>query len=83
MKGVDVSEEQEPQLESEEQPPMLKYEQLLADKAEKLQELLKRKPGQKHYKRSLKAFLDADAKAQKALLRRLQRPPENLRQDPS
>jgi hypothetical protein len=42
------------------------------DKADKLQELLQRKPGQKHYKRSLMAFLDADAKAQKALLHQLQ-----------
>jgi hypothetical protein len=80
MKGVDVSEEQQPQLESEKLPPRLRYEQLLADKAEKLQELLKRKPGQKHYKRSLKAFLDADAKAQKALLHQLKGEPENLPQ---
>jgi hypothetical protein len=43
---------------------------LLADKAEKLEELKRRKPGQKGYKRTLKAFLDADAAAQKALLAR-------------
>jgi hypothetical protein len=75
MEGVDVSEEQQPMLESEEQPPQLDYERLLADKTEKLEELLKRKPGQKHYKQSLKAFLDADAKAQKALLRQLKGAP--------
>jgi hypothetical protein len=41
---------------------------LLADKAAKLEELKRRKPGQKGYKRTLKAFLDADAAAQKVLL---------------
>jgi hypothetical protein len=48
------------------------YEKLLADKAEKLQDLMRRKPSQKHYKHSLKAFLDADAKAEKALLAHLE-----------
>jgi hypothetical protein len=43
---------------------------LLADKAGKLEELKRRKPGQKGYKRTLKAFLEADAAAQKALLAR-------------
>jgi hypothetical protein len=43
---------------------------LLADKAGKLEELRRRKPGQKGYMRTLKAFLDADAAAQKALLAR-------------
>ena len=76
-----MSEEQLPQLEAEKRPlHQLGYEQLLADKAERLEELLKRKPGQKHYKRSLKAFLDADAKAQKALLHQLKGEPENLPQ---
>jgi hypothetical protein len=46
---------------------------LLEDKAEKLEDLRKRKPGQKNYKRSLRAFLEADAKAQKALLARIGR----------
>jgi hypothetical protein len=79
MKGVDVSEQQQPPLESEEQTHQLGYEQLLADKVEKLKELLKRKPGQKHYKQSLMAFLDADAKAEKALLRQLKCGPKDLR----
>jgi hypothetical protein len=47
------------------------YQQLLADKAERLADLKARKPGQKGYKRSLKAFLDADAAAQNSLLERL------------
>jgi hypothetical protein len=42
--------------------------ELLADKAEKLEELQRRKPGQKGYKRSLRAFLEADAAVQSALL---------------
>jgi hypothetical protein len=54
------------------------YETLLAEKAEKLQDLMQRKPGQTHYKRSLSAFLDADAKAQKALLARLEAAPGGL-----
>jgi hypothetical protein len=78
-----VSEEQQPQLQGGEQLPQLDYEQLLAEKAEKLQELLKRKPGQKHYRRSLKAFLDVDAKAQKALLQQLQGTPDKLQQEES
>jgi hypothetical protein len=45
-----------------------RYIQLLAEKAEKLRDLEKRKPGQKGYRRSLHAFLDADAKAQELLL---------------
>lgn len=47
------------------------YEQLLAEKAGKLEELRRRKPGQKHYKRSLRAYLDADAAVQSALLSRI------------
>jgi hypothetical protein len=43
---------------------------LLADKAEKLEALKRRKPGQKGYRRTLKAFLDADAAVQKVLLAR-------------
>lgn len=44
---------------------------LKADKADKLKQLMKRKPGQKGYKRSLKAFLEADAKFEKHLIKRL------------
>jgi hypothetical protein len=39
--------------------------------AERLGELLQRRPGQKRYRRSLRAFLDADAALQNAKLRRL------------
>jgi len=39
--------------------------------AERLRELLKRRPGQSHYRRSLRAFLDADAHLQNAILARL------------
>jgi hypothetical protein len=46
-----------------------KYERLLAEKADRLADLFTRKPGQKQYKASLKAFLEADAKAQKALFK--------------
>jgi hypothetical protein len=53
-------------------PSNVEYQRLLMEKAEKLADLRNRKPGQKHYKRSLKAFLDADAKAQTALLLQIQ-----------
>jgi hypothetical protein len=46
-----------------------KYVALLADKAAKLEELQKRRPGQKGYRRSLAEFLEADAKSQKELLK--------------
>ena len=48
--------------------PAPTYERLLAEKADRLADLLKRKPGQKQYRASLKAFLEADARAQKVLL---------------
>jgi hypothetical protein len=50
-----------------------KYERLVAEKADRLADLMKRKPGQKQYKQSLEAFLEADAKAQKALIKRVER----------
>ena len=50
-----------------------KYERLLAEKTDRLADLLKRKPRQKQYRASLKAFLEADAKAQKALFKRMER----------
>lgn len=53
-----------------------KYERLLAEKADRLADLLKRKPGQKQYRASLKAFLEADAKAEKALVRQVERQSE-------
>ena len=49
-----------------------KYERLLVEKADRLADLMKRRPGQKQYKASLKAFLEADAKAQKAVLKRIE-----------
>jgi hypothetical protein len=49
------------------------YGELLADKAGKLEELRQRKPGQKGYKRSLRAFLEADAAVQSALLAHIER----------
>jgi hypothetical protein len=41
---------------------------LLSDKSDKLEELKRQKLGQQGYRRSLKAFLEADAAVQKALL---------------
>lgn len=46
---------------------------LSADKASKLKALMKRKPGDKGYKRLLKAYLEADAKFEKVLMKRLRR----------
>jgi hypothetical protein len=54
------------------------YERLLVEKAERLTDLQNRKPGQKHYKRSLKAFLDADARLQKALLEKIEQEPRTF-----
>ena len=58
---------------SEEQAAQAGYERLLAEKAERLEELLKRKPGQKGYKRRLRAFLEADAQTQRLLLDHIER----------
>jgi len=49
------------------------YRSFLADKAEKLADLMKLKPGQAGYVESLKAYLEANAAAERALLRRLDR----------
>jgi hypothetical protein len=49
------------------------FDELRAEKAAKLTQLMKRKPGQKGYKRSLKAYLEADAKLDKVLMKRLRR----------
>lgn len=57
------------------------YRRLMAEKAESLEDLRKRKPGQKHYRRSLKAFLEADAKTQKALLEQIEREPRHFESD--
>jgi hypothetical protein len=40
-------------------------------KDETLKELLARKPGQKHYRRALKAYLEADSALQRAIIERL------------
>jgi len=47
------------------------HRRLLSIKAEKLEALGARKPGQKGYKRRLRAFLEADAAVQAALLARI------------
>jgi hypothetical protein len=57
------------------------YRRLIAEKAEKLEDLRKCKPGQKHYRRSLKEFLEADAKTQKALLQQIEREPRHFDSD--
>jgi hypothetical protein len=57
------------------------YRRLIAEKAEKLEDLRKRKPGQKHYRRSLREFLEADAKTQKALLQQIEREPRHFDSD--
>lgn len=44
---------------------------LRADKAQKLKQLMRRKPGQRGYKRSLRAYLEADATYEKTLMNRL------------
>lgn len=51
------------------------YKSFLADKAEKLAKLMKLKPGQTGYAESLKAYLEANAAAEQAILRRLDRDP--------
>jgi hypothetical protein len=61
----------------------VEYRRLVEEKAEMLEDLRKRKPGQKNYKRSLKAFLEADAKTQKALIERIEREPRHFAADSS
>jgi hypothetical protein len=48
------------------------YPRLLAEKAERLADLRGRSPGQKGYKHSLQAYLDADAAAQEILIDRIE-----------
>ena len=47
------------------------FPQLRLAKEESLRDLLKRKPGEKHYRRSLKTYLEADHALQTAIIRRL------------
>ena len=47
------------------------FARLRRAKDESLQELLKRKPGQKHYRRALKTYLEADDALQRAIIDRL------------
>ena len=49
------------------------YAKLVVEKAARLDDLLKQKPGHKNYKRSLNAFLEVDAKVQQILLRQVER----------
>jgi len=48
------------------------YATLLANKAEKLAALNKMKPGQKHFKRTLRTFLEADAAAERVMIARIE-----------
>jgi hypothetical protein len=48
------------------------FAQLRRAKDETLKELLARKPGQKHYRRALKAYLEADDALQRAIIQRLE-----------
>jgi hypothetical protein len=59
------------------------HRRLLAEKAERLADLQARKPGQKGYKRSLRAFLEADAAAQQALLDRIEAVPAATPEPPA
>ncbi len=47
------------------------FARLRRAKDDSLKELLGRKPGQKHYRRSLKAYLEADYALQRAIMERL------------
>ena len=40
-------------------------------KEHKLRDLLRRKPGQQHYRRALRAYLEADDALQRAIIQRL------------
>jgi len=44
----------------------MKLQRLIERRADALQALLGRKPGQKHYRQALKAFLEADTRLEKA-----------------
>lgn len=47
------------------------FSRLQQAKDESLKDLLRRKPGQKHYRRALKAYLEADDALQRAIIQRL------------
>ena len=47
------------------------FAKLRRAKDESLGDLLGRKPGQKHYRRALKSFLEADNAVQRAIIQRL------------
>jgi hypothetical protein len=46
-------------------------ESLQRAKAERLADLMTKRPGQKHYKRALRSFLDVDDALEKAMERKL------------
>jgi hypothetical protein len=50
-----------------------RYRRLLAEKADRLDDLMHGKPGQPQYRTMLRAFMDADAKAEKALVKMVDR----------
>lgn len=47
------------------------FARLQQAKEERLKDLLKRKPAQQHYRRSLKAYLEADDALQRAIIQHL------------
>jgi predicted component of type VI protein secretion system len=59
-------------------PLSVEYERLLMEKTAKLADLQSQKPGHKHYKRSLKAFLEADAQLQRVLMQRIEQEPRHF-----
>jgi hypothetical protein len=56
-----------------------RFSQLQRAKEDSRRELLKRKPGHKHYRRGLKAYLEADDALQRAIVDRLRFPGMSLR----
>jgi len=47
-----------------------RFQQLRSAKADRLKELMQRRPGEKHYKRALRDYLEADDQFVKLLVKR-------------
>jgi hypothetical protein len=47
-----------------------RFQQLKSAKADRLRELMQRRPGEKHYKRALRDYLEADGQFVKLLVKR-------------
>lgn len=60
-----------PKARKDEAAPTDRVDLLRRIKAERLDELARWRPGQKHYKRALRAYLAADGSLQKVLMKRL------------